>query len=204
MLSLLTTAYLPPIEYFVAVAHSSGAVIEQCEYYQKQSYRNRCRIYTPLGAEPLTVPVIKVHSEKMPIRDVRIDYDYPWLQQHERAIISAYNSSAFFEYYRDDLFSVLERKETFLFDLNTNLLEYLLESVGIRAEICFTEHFEPIEENDLRSVIQPKYKGESYLSKMNKEKPYYQVFSSLHGYIPNLSIIDLLFAEGPNAISFII
>ncbi len=200
----LTTAYLPPIEYFRAIASAKSIILEQCEFYNKQSYRNRAYIYTPRGAEALTIPVVKSHNSKMPIRDVRIDYDYPWIQQHERAILSAYNSSAFFEYYMDDLFAVINKRETFLFDLNFKLLETLLEMVGVRAEISMSDSFEPMTELDYREILQPKYKGDSLTQLIQKEKTYYQVFSSKHGFIPNLSVIDLLFSEGPNAISFIL
>lgn len=200
----LTTAYLPPIEYFRTIASAGRIELEQCEFYQKQSYRNRACIYTPLGAESLTIPIVKTHNVKMPIRDVRIDYDYAWIQQHERAIISAYNSSAFFEYYRDDIFSILEKREPFLFDLNLHLLSTLLELVGVKADISFTERYEPAGDNDFREILQPKYKGDALEQMIKKEKTYYQVFSSKHGFIPNLSVIDLLFAEGPNAISFLL
>ncbi|MDD2595333.1 MAG: WbqC family protein [Bacteroidales bacterium] len=201
----LTTAYFPPIEYFFAIANSNEVFIEQSEYYQKQSYRNRCYIYATDGKDFLNIPMSRDVTHKLPIREIKIDYTKPWLLQHERAIVSAYQSSPFFEYYRDDLFPILERKETYLFDLNCLLLEKLLCLVGLKTRIQYTDTFIPISENgDLREVIQPKYRGDNLLHQYKKEKTYYQVFSNRYGFINNLSILDLLSNEGPNSISFLL
>lgn len=202
---LLTTAYFPPVEYFFAIANSGKVLIEQNEMYQKQSYRSRCNIYTTSGADSLNIPILRDGTHKVPIRDIKIDYTKSWLQQHERAIVSAYKSSPFFDYYRDDLFPILERKETFLFDLNQKLLTKLIELVGLKVDMSFTESYEaaPCGE-DFRLRIQPKYRGETLLKEYKKEKTYYQVFSNKLGFIPNLSILDLLSNEGPNAISFLL
>jgi hypothetical protein len=203
--SILTTAYFPPVEYFFAIAGSRKVLIEQCEVYQKQSYRNRCNICSAAGKESLSIPILKEAYQKVPIRDVRIDYSRPWLQQHKRAILSAYNSSPFFEYYMDDLFPILDRKKTFLFDLNLLLLEKCLELTGIKAAIEFTsEYHKEYPEGDFRTIIQPKYRGENLLVRYKKEKTWTQVFSDRFGFIGNLSIIDLLSNEGPNAISYIL
>ncbi|NLX40762.1 MAG: WbqC family protein [Bacteroidales bacterium] len=203
--SILTTAYFPPVEYFFAIAGSRKVLIEQCEVYQKQSYRNRCNICSAAGKESLSIPILKEAYQKVPIRDVRIDYSRPWLQQHKRAILSAYNSSPFFEYYMDDLFPILDRKKTFLFDLNLLLLDKCLELTGIKAAIEFTsEYHKEYPEGDFRNIIQPKYRGENLLVRYKKEKTWTQVFSDRFGFIGNLSIIDLLSNEGPNAISYIL
>lgn len=202
---VLTTAYFPPIDYFVAIAGSKKVLIEQCECYQKQSYRSRCHIYSTGGMESLSIPILRDGTHKVPIRDIKIDYSESWLLQHKRAIISAYNSSPFFEYYKDDLFSILDKKETFLFDLNLTLLYKLLESVGLSATIDFTSSFQSeYSQGDYRSIIQPKYKGDNLLKLYKKEKTYYQVFSNHFGFISNLSVLDLLSHEGPNSISFLI
>ncbi len=203
--SVLTTAYFPPVEYFFAIAGSGKVLIEQYEVYQKQSYRNRCYICSAAGREALSIPVRKESYQKVPIRDVRIEYRKPWLQHHKRAILSAYNSSPFFEYYVDDLFPILDRKETFLFDLNLLLLERCLELTGIKAEIEFTsEYHKEYSEGDFRTIIQPKYRGENLLATYKKEKTWTQVFSDRFGFIGNLSILDLLSNEGPNAISYLL
>ena len=202
---VLTTAYLPPVDYFRAIALSGKALIEGCESYQKQSWRNRCSIYSTGGPENLTIPVEHGNFRTSTIRDVRIDWSDPWLLRHKRALEAAYNSSAFFEYYRDDIFAVLDRRETFLFDLNMRLLELILELVGLKAEILVTAEYQPdYPGGDLRSVIQPKYKGPSFCELYAKEeKTWFQVFSSGRDFVPHLSVIDLLCSEGPDAVSYL-
>ncbi len=203
--AVLTTAYFPPVEYFFAIAQSGRVLLEQYENYQKQSYRNRCNICTPSGPEALTVPVIKEGGLSRPVRDIRIDYSDPWLQRHTRAFDAAYNSSPFWLYYKDELLEILLSRPVFLWDLNFMLLEKLLEMVGLKADIELTDDFvKEYPDGDFRSRIQPKYHGENLMAEHKKEKTYYQVFSSQNGFIPNLSILDLLSAEGPDAVSYIL
>ena len=154
-------------------------------------------------------------GEKIPIRDVRIDYSEPWVRLHERAMTAAYNHSAFFEYYRDDLFRILEGQETFLFDLNWKLTEELIGMCGLRTTPTPTADFLPpvpvpdsgplpsAPVTDLRTLIQPKYRGEGLLPRYGRAVPYFQLFPAGSSFIPDLSILDLLCAEGPNAISFL-
>ena len=206
--SVLTTAYLPPVSYFFAVAHSDRVLIEQHEAYQKQSWRNRCRILSTAGPEDLSIPVVKEERLSRPIRDIRIDYGEPWLQHHVRALEAAYNHSAFYDYYAGDLLPVLQRKPAFLFDLNMSLLEKLLELLDITTHVSLTEKY--VKEYpalfDGRNRIQPKYKGKSLLAEYGCEQAYYQVFVNREpgvGFIPDLSVIDLLSAEGPDAGAFL-
>lgn len=211
-LSVLATAYFPPVEYFFAVSHSARVLIEQHEHYQKQSWRNRCRILSASGPEDLSVPVQKEERHARPIRDIRIDYGEPWLQHHIRAFSAAYNASAYYDYYADDLLPILEKKPAFLFDLNLALLDKLLALLDISVPLALTERFEPGLSGDVldgRARIQPKYKGESLLAEYGREQAYYQVFvnripgqagdDGASTFIPNLSILDLLSAEGPDA-----
>ena len=141
------------------------------------------------------------------MRDIRIDYGEPWLQHHIRAFAAAYNHSAFYDYYADDLIPLLERKPVFLFDLNQSLLEKLMSLLDLSVPVTFTETF--VKEYpffDGRERIQPKYKGESLLAEYGSEQAYYQVFVNRApgaGFIPNLSILDLLSAEGPDAGRFL-
>jgi len=223
---LLTTAYFPPISYFAAIAQDmeglvrakgedrksfpssplspSVIYIEACENYQKQSYRNRCHFYAADGKQSLSFPI--THSEgthKHLISDVRIDYSKPWVMQHKRAIISAYRTSAYFEYYQDELFSILDSRPEKLIDLNTRLLEFFLEKTGIKAEIRMTESYDTTPEcEDLREVIHPK-RPDRILEDLELKKPYFQVFAEKHGFIPDLSIMDLLFNEGPDSIVYL-
>ena len=228
--SVLTTAYLPPVEYFFAIAHSDRVRIEQHEAYQKQSWRNRCRILSAAGPEDLSIPVVKEERLSRPIRDIRIDYSEPWLQHHVRAFAAAYNHSAFYDYYADDLLPLLKRKPVFLFDLNQALLEKLLALLGLDIPVTLTEEYikdyssviPGLTRNlsaplrgifDGRERIQPKYKGKSLLAEYGREQAYYQVFvneipgqvriDGSSSFIPNLSVLDLLSAEGPNAGAFL-
>ena len=226
MAKLLTTAYFPPISYFAAIAEDmeglvrtkgedrrsipssplspSTIYIEACENYQKQSYRNRCHFYAADGKQSLSFPI--THSEgthKHLISEVLIDYSKPWVLQHKRAIISAYRTSAYFEYYQDELFAILDSKPKRLLDLNTRLLEFFLDKIGIKAEIRMTENYSQNTDcEDLREVIHPK-RPDNILEKLELNKPYFQVFAEKHGFIPNLSIMDLLFNEGPDSIIYL-
>lgn len=217
---LLEMAFFPPVSYFAAIAEeftlSTGRVnsympsevyIEACENYQKQSYRNRCRIYAAGGVEALSVPIVHENGTyALPVRKLRIDWSKPWLQRMERAIISAYESSAWFDYYRDELFAILEKRHEYLFDLDIDLLRFFLKKTGIAAELKFTEEFTArdsgIYGRDYRGVIHPK-RPNTILEDLKLKKPYWQVFSLKHGFISDLSIMDLLFNEGPDSISYL-
>lgn len=214
---LLETAFMPPVSYFAAIAEeftlSYGRVVslvparlrlEACENYQKQSYRNRCRIYAAGGVESLTLPVVhEGGTSSLPIREIRVDWSRDWLPRMERAIVSAYESSPYFEYYRDSLFDILESRPEKLFDLNIRLIHYFLGKIGISADIDFTTEYERPGETapgirDLRGIIHPKRP-----SILQTEKPYWQVFAAKYGFKSDLSVMDLLFNEGPDSISYL-
>lgn len=185
---LLSTAYLAPIEYYVVLANSERILLEQHEYYQKQSYRNRCRIATANGIMDLSIPVDS--AGKTPIRDLRISDHNNWQTHHWRSIETAYNSSPFFEYYADDFRPFFEKKWLFLWDFNLALFNKTLELLDIETKIELTEQYKPETcDNfwDLRAAIHPKKEISLLL------KPYYQVFETKFGFMPNMSIIDLLF-----------
>lgn len=203
--TVLSTAYFPPIDYFVAIAHSQLTLIEAAENYQKQSYRNRANIYSTDGILSLVVPVKKVDSDL--IADVEIDYSKQWIQQHERAIISAYGNSPFFEYYKDELFGILECGEKNLLSMNMYLLRTLMSLCELRTEVQLASeyiHEYPQGVNDYRNTIHPK-KDSPVFQPSGKFAPrrYYQVFSDKMGFVQNLSILDLLFNEGPNTFSYL-
>jgi len=192
----------------------SMVYIEACENYQKQSYRNRCRFYAADGVQALSFPIIHDGgSHKHPVSEIRVDYSTPWLQQHKRSIVSAYGTSAYFEYYQDELFEILDRKPERLLDLNMALLRFFIEKTGLAVELRLTEAFSSdgivIDSNgtsvcceDLREVIHPK-RPDSILSTLELEKPYFQVFAPKYGFKSNLSIMDLLFNEGPDSILYL-
>ena len=197
---LLSTAYLPPVEYF-AFLLSGDVLIDGEERYQKQSYRNRAVILNGNGVLNLIIPT--VHDQKMGIvKDVRIEYVTPWQRAHWRSIESAYNNTPFYLYYKDALKPFFEQKFDFLFDFNTQLTQTLLKALQVDVNIRISESFVPYEENDLRLEIHPKRVHKpDYRFFLNK--PYYQVFEDKFGFLPNLSVIDLLFNEGPQAASYL-
>ena len=181
----------------------SVVYIEACENYQKQSYRNRCRFYAADGVQTLQCPIRHEGGNKVPITELKLDYKKPWIQQHQRAIISAYRTSAYFEYYQDELFEILERRYERLFDLNLALIRFFIDKTGIKVDLRMTEeyHLQP-EMDDLREAIHPKREN-TILADLGLEKPYFQVFSRKYGFQRDLSIMDLLFNEGPDSIVFL-
>jgi len=199
--ALMSTAYWGPVQYYSKLLHSTKILVEQHEHYLKQTYRNHCRIATTNGVLDLTIPIAKTHGEKMPIRDVRIDYSGRWQAHHWRAIVTAYRSSPFFDYYADDIRPFYERQETFLFDLNDKIFRVALELIGLRTDIEYTAQFAatPAGVDDYRYVITPKC-SQRIIDHQFKPQTYYQVFATVHGFAPNLSILDLLCNEGPNAL----
>ena len=208
-MKVFTTAFCPPVEYFAAIADGmtlspdkvipSVVALEACEHFQKQTYRNRCLIYGSEGPQRIQVPIIHDgHGNGIPIREVRVDYSTPWLVRAERAIDAAYDSSAYFYYYRDDFFAILDRRPEKLWDLNLELLRYFLDKTGIRADIRLTEAYTGESHVD----IHPK-RSNTILRDLQLEKPYFQVFSPKHGFLPNLSILDLLFNEGPESLLYL-
>lgn len=198
---ILSTAYLPNIQYFTKLLNGK-IILEQHENYIKQTYRNRCEILTANGVMPITIPVKRSSGSKIKIKDVRIDHTDNWQRIHWKAITAAYNSSPFFEYYIDDFLPFFEKKEEFLFDFNYKLLQTLIELTGIKTDIILSYNFIPVETHihDFRACITPKKQPEDIYF---KPKPYYQVFSNKIDFMPNLSIIDLLFNEGNNTYSIL-
>lgn len=222
MAKLLSTAYFPPVSYFAALAQDmtglisrrgdggslelspSVVYIEACENFQKQSYRNRCRFYAADGVQTLSFPIIhEGGTHKIPISEIKVDYKKPWVLQHERAISSAYGTSAYFEYYQDELFAILEAGHERLFDLNMALLNFFIEKTGVKVDLRLTEDYiKDTRHEDLREVIHPK-RPNTILQDLSLEKPYFQVFSGKYGFQPDLSIMDLLFNEGPDSILYL-
>jgi len=202
---LLSTAYFAPVKYFSKLAIYPEVFIEQHENFIKQTYRNRTVILGANGPVSLIVPVEKGREQKIRIKDLRISYDEEWQRTHWRTIFSAYNSSPFFEYYADDLEPFFRKKYDFLFDLNQQITKSLLEILEIEVDLNLTEDFEQIPEKYLnyREKISPK-------AHRNVDDPHFvaqdytQVFTEKFGFISDLSILDLLFNEGPSAHSVLL
>lgn len=187
----------------------SVVYIEACENYQKQSYRNRCRFYAADGVQALSFPVVhEGGTHKHVISDVKVDYSTPWLLQQKRAIVSAYRTSAYFEYYQDELFAIMDSRPERLIDLNMLLLEFFIEKTGLCVDLRMTVEYSPegvaggMACDDLREMIHPK-RPNTILSDLALEKPYFQVFAPKYGFKSDLSIMDLLFNEGPDSILYL-
>ena len=199
---LLSTAYFPNIQYISKFFFDDLFVIEAFENFQKQSYRNRCEILSANGKLSLSVPLITGKDQKTPIRDVKIDYQTNWQKQHFKSIESAYNSSPFFEYIIDDFLFVFEKKETYLFDLNLKILEQLKPYLLINKPIQLSSNFIEEASFNYKNTIHPKTKMQKYDATF-KPQSYYQTFNDKFDFIPNLSILDLLFNEGTQAVSIL-
>ncbi len=244
---LLTTAYFPPIEYFALLAKYSVVYMEACENYQKQSWRNRCRILSANGPLDLNVPVVHEGGTfALPIKQIRVEYTTPWVLRTERAIESAYCSSPFFIYYRDALFAILDSHPETLWELNRRLIDFFCARIGIAPEIRETTFYTATEGHipsgrhatlgnvrgrgpssdgrddgaavtgsegicpsvdtklleDYRAVIHPK-RSNTILRDLGLDRPYWQVFNERFGFVPGLSIMDLLFNEGPESICWL-
>ncbi|MDR1456311.1 MAG: WbqC family protein [Tannerella sp.] len=194
----LSQAYLAPVQYYAKLLPYDTVYLEAAENYVKQTYRNRCLIAGANGIQVLTVPVEKPPTEKCPVRDIRISDHGHWRHLHWQALVSAYGSSSFFEYYRDDFAPFYARKFDFLFDFSEALRQLVCELADLRPDVRLTSRYESSVPNDFRESIRPKHPGtDSYFL----PKPYYQVFSGRHGFLPNLSIVDLLFNMGTETIA---
>ncbi len=195
---LLSTAYFPPPEYFSLIKGASNILIEQEENYIKQTYRNRCRILASNGIMTLSVPVMKGDLLKVKVKDIIIDYSKRWQQVQLRAMTSSYAKSPYFQFYTEDIEKILLKNHKFLLDLNNDLLNKCLEIVEIKKCISYTYSFEPVnkKDNDYRYRISPKVNSE-YIP-----RPYIQVFSQ-DGFIPELSILDMIFNLGPGSADYL-
>lgn len=198
--AVFSSAYLPPIEYFFQLIKHQNVFIETDESYPKQTYRNRCYILGTNGKQSLSIPVIKVNGNHTKTKDIRISYDLDWRKNHWKSIESAYNSSPFFLYYQDEIRPFYQKKFDFLLDFNMQLIKLIKNILSIQTIIKPTEKFIKEANNDFRYTISPKIESEF---EKNSPKEYFQVFSDKHSFVPNLSIIDLLFNEGPASLDYL-
>lgn len=202
---ILSSAYLAPVQYFTKLITYDEVWIELREHFLKQSYRNRCVILTANGIQSLSIPVAEGSNSKKLICDVSVSYDHPWQKLHWRAIISAYNNAPFFEYYCDSLAPFYhEKRWKFLTDFNFEIQSVVLNELKAKCNIQGTEVFAvPGGLNDpavdFRYSIHPKSSRQAADNDFTP-LPYMQVFQEKFGFIPNLSIADLLFNEGPMAL----
>lgn len=189
---LLSTAYLAPAGYYADMLHYPSILIEQHEYFVKQSYRNRCEILTGNGKLGLSIP-LQERKNKTRTCEIKIDSKTAWQMQHWRAIESAYNSSPFFEYYQDDLLPFYKKEFDFLIDFNNALQEKMLELMGLSVNIELSKSYVEATEPylfDARLIYSPKKVSDKTFP------DYIQVFENKFPFIPNLSILDVLFNLG--------
>lgn len=192
--------YLPPVAFFTELLqHKSQFLIEQKEHFPKQTFRNRAQVYTPEGALTLVVPVEKGSKNHRQIKDVKISYDFNWQRLHWLTLQACYRSSAYFEYYEADFTPFYEgKKYEFLFDYNEALLQLILKLIKLKVELNFTDEYHSNNYSiDFRKSINPKLEYDF------QQKTYFQVFDDRKGFLKNLSIVDLLFNQGPNTLNYL-
>lgn len=190
--------YLPCIQYFVYLSSFDKIIIDTNDVYSKQTYRNRCRINGANNIENLIIPVKKISNKKKLSRNMEIDYSQKWVNKHIRAIKSAYGKSPFFEYYGNEFVEIYNKKPACLNELNKELLTKCLEMLDMKLKIEYSDKTDSTEKNevfDARNNINPKksISGNSFFTSVD----YFQVFGN--NFVNNLSIIDLIFCEGPQA-----
>ena len=225
--ALLQTTYFGPVQWYQKLHRYEHTLIEQYDSYQKQTFRNRCIIATANGLQALTVPVdthpvlgaSAVHpvldasaaeSTKCLLKDVRISDHNQWRRIHWNALQSAYSESPFFEYYADDIRPFFEQKYDFLVDFNEAIRQKMCELIDIHPSVEYTQEFLPPQEvsstthhpiiHDFRDVISAKHPQPDADFEV---KRYWQVFQHKHGFLPNLSILDLLFCMGPESVFYL-
>jgi hypothetical protein len=197
-MALFIPTYFSPISQYGMLQQSDAIVFEVADNFQKQTYRNRCYIYGANGKQLLNIPITHSKSAiKQKTKDIKIEFGSNWQKQHFKSLKTAYNSSPYFEFYEDDLLPIFEKKYTYLLDLNLDSFEFINEALELDWSYTTTQEYQVTVPNDYRSLANvkrhPDYTVDSYI----------QVFDDKHGFLPNLSILDLLFMEGPNSISFL-
>lgn len=202
--AILSSAYFAPVQWFQKLNTYQSCLVEHCDSFIKQTYRNRCVIATEAGTQSLTIPV--EHGARM-MRDIRISDHGNWRHLHWNALVSAYGESPFFEFYADDIRPFFERRWDFLFDFNMEITLKMCELLELKPNIKLTDDYvkdysSTSEDvfHDYREAINAKHPvpDDDF-----KPKPYYQVYASKNGFQPNLSILDLLFNEGNESILYL-
>ncbi|RYJ42161.1 WbqC family protein [Flavobacterium beibuense] len=196
---LIHPTYFPSISHFVAMVKTDKIVFEVEDNFQKQTNRNRMYIYSPNGIQLLNIPVKhNKESNHQKFRDVKIEHAFDWKKQHFKSLEAAYRTSPFFEYFEDDIRPVFEKKHTFMMDLNFQIMEIITDCLGMNFSYEKTEEYfhEVSDILDLRYLTNGKKDTSTF-------EPYTQVFEEKHGFINNLSILDLLFNEGRYAMDYL-
>ena len=197
---LIHPTYFPSISHFVAMAQSEKIVFEMEDNFQKQTNRNRTYIYSPNGIQLLNIPVKHSKEIHQKTKDVKIETDFDWQKQHFKSLEAAYRSSPFFEYFEDEIHPIFEKKHTFLTDLNFEAMQIVAKCLRMKFEYDTTaEYFRELDSNtilDFRALADGK-------KDLSQFEPYTQVFEEKHGFLNNVSILDLLFNEGRYALDYL-
>ena len=199
MKALLHPTYFPSIAQCVAIAKAKNLVFEKHDNFQKQTYRNRTYIYGANGKLQLSIPIIHTHNNRQLYKDVKISNTEKWQQIHWKSLEAAYRTSPFFEFYEDEFMPLFEKKFDFVYDFNLKCFEVVSDCLQLDLEPEFTDNFQQSYDNltDFRPLVNAR-KEPNFNFKI-----YTQVFSDKYGYIDNLSILDLLFNEGTNALTYL-
>ena len=196
-MALFIPTYFSPISQYQALLNSNSITFEVEDNYQKQTYRNRCYIYGANGKQLLNIPVtIPKSSKKTKSKDILVE-NANWQKQHYKSLEAAYNHSPFFEFYKDDLRKIFSKKYTYLLDVNLDSFKFIMDALELFKEYTLSKTYEETKLNDFRNLADSKKKVE--ISSI----PYIQMFGQKFGFLKNLSILDLLFMEGPNSINFL-
>lgn len=195
---LIHPTYFPSISHFVAMAHADKIIFEVEDNFQKQTNRNRMYIYSPNGIQLLNIPLKHSNKPNQKFKDIKIETAFDWQKQHFKSLEAAYRTSPFFEYFEDDIRPIFEKQHTFMMDLNFQVMEIVTDCLGMDFTYEKTaEYFHEVPEvKDFRNLANGKKDTAAF-------EPYTQVFEEKHGYINNLSILDLLFNEGRYAVEYL-
>ena len=214
-ISLLSSAYFPPIQWMQKLHRYGRVIIEQHDNFCKQTYRNRCLIATANGVQALTVPIERYDGAKCPMCDIRISDHGEWRHQHWNAIVSAYGESPFFVYYEDDIRPFFERKWEYLVDFNMAITEKLCELLDVQPNVQLSSEYIDAEalQARLSSEGGAEVRVDDYRDAIRPKRPlpdadftphqYYQVHTLRQGFQPNMSALDLLMNEGPEGIFYL-
>lgn len=197
-MALFVPTYFSPINQYIYIANSNSITFEVEENYQKQSYRNRCYIFGANGKQLLNIPISHTNktSGKLKMKDVLVE-NSNWQRQHYKSLTTAYNHSPFFEFYKDDIQFIFTKKYKYLLDINIDSFQFINDALDLSKKYSISKIYNENPINDFRYLAAVKNKDQI------KHIPYIQMFDSKNGFLMNLSILDLLFMEGPNSISFL-
>ncbi|WP_348798805.1 WbqC family protein [Flavobacterium adhaerens] len=197
---ILHPSYFPSISQFAAMAQADNITFEMEDNFQKQTNRNRTYIYSPNGVQLLNIPIKHSNTHHQKTKEIKIEQEFDWQKQHFKSLEAAYRSSPFFEYFEDDLLPIFQKKHTFLMDLNMEVLEIVCKCLRIKLDFNTTNEY-------FHEISNPEIVDFRYLINGKKDKcvfePYPQVFDDKHGFLNNLSVLDLLFNEGKFAMDYL-